>query len=81
MTKHPFEYDLVTIGAGSGGVRASRIAARNGARVAVIEMPFSFVASQKGGGCGGTCVPLVGLLTASYSSAERGLLVSLATKM
>jgi len=32
-----FEYDLFVIGAGSGGVRASRVAAAHGARVAVAE--------------------------------------------
>lgn len=32
-----FDYDLFTIGAGSGGVRASRIAASHGAKVAVAE--------------------------------------------
>jgi glutathione reductase (NADPH) len=32
-----FEYDLFVIGAGSGGVRASRVAASHGARVAVAE--------------------------------------------
>lgn len=31
------DYDLVVIGAGSGGVRAARIAAGHGARVAVVE--------------------------------------------
>jgi glutathione reductase (NADPH) len=35
MTK--FDYDLFTIGAGSGGVRASRLAASYGARVGVAE--------------------------------------------
>lgn len=30
-------YDLVVIGAGSGGVRAARIASQNGAKVAIIE--------------------------------------------
>jgi glutathione reductase (NADPH) len=30
-----FDYDLFIIGAGSGGVRASRIASGHGARVAV----------------------------------------------
>lgn len=39
-------YDLVVIGAGSGGVRCARIAARLGARVACIESRF----------WGGTCV-------------------------
>ena len=32
-----FDYDLFVIGAGSGGVRAARIAARHGAKVAVAE--------------------------------------------
>ncbi len=40
------DYDLFVIGAGSGGVRASRIAARHGARVAVAESRY----------LGGTCV-------------------------
>ncbi len=32
-----FDYDLMVIGAGSGGVRAARIAAEHGARVAIAE--------------------------------------------
>lgn len=32
-----FDYDLFVIGAGSGGVRAARIAARHGAKVAIAE--------------------------------------------
>jgi glutathione reductase (NADPH) len=44
MTQH--DYDLFTIGAGSGGVRASRVAASLGARVAVAEDTY----------LGGTCV-------------------------
>src|SRR5580765_655946 len=32
-----FDYDLFVIGAGSGGVRAGRVAAKHGARVAVAE--------------------------------------------
>ncbi len=43
MTDH---YDLITLGAGSGGVAASRRAAAHGAKVAVIE----------GSRVGGTCV-------------------------
>lgn len=43
---HGYQYDLFVIGAGSGGVRASRIAANHGARVAVAE----------NGPLGGTCV-------------------------
>ncbi len=41
-----YDFDLFTIGAGSGGVRASRIAAAHGARVAVAEERY----------LGGTCV-------------------------
>lgn len=41
-----YDYDLITIGAGSGGVRASRMAAAKGKRVAVIENMRT----------GGTCV-------------------------
>ncbi|KAL0024238.1 hypothetical protein WJX77_010882 [Trebouxia sp. C0004] len=52
-----YDFDLFTIGAGSGGVRASRFAAQNyGAKVAVCEMPFDLVASDSKGGAGGTCV-------------------------
>jgi hypothetical protein len=51
-----YEYDLVTIGAGSGGVRASRFAAQYyGAKVAVVELPFGFVSSDTvGGKCSAT---------------------------
>lgn len=48
MKSHGFDFDLFVIGAGSGGVRASRVAARYGARVAVAE-------SSR---IGGTCVNL-----------------------
>ncbi len=41
-----YDYDLLVIGAGSGGVRAGRIAAKHGARVAVAEEHRA----------GGTCV-------------------------
>jgi glutathione reductase (NADPH) len=41
-----YDYDLFTIGAGSGGVRASRLAAARGARVAIAEESR----------IGGTCV-------------------------
>ncbi|WP_338465968.1 glutathione-disulfide reductase [Novosphingobium sp. ZN18A2] len=37
MAEHTFDYDLFVIGAGSGGVRASRVAASHGAKVAVAE--------------------------------------------
>src|SRR5271155_3089575 len=41
-----YDYDLFVIGGGSGGVRASRMAAQTGARVAIAEEY----------GLGGTCV-------------------------
>ena len=41
-----YDYDLFTIGAGSGGVRASRVSASYGANVAVAEERY----------LGGTCV-------------------------
>ncbi|MEX1213474.1 glutathione-disulfide reductase [Saccharospirillum sp.] len=46
MTTSPNDYDLIVIGAGSGGVRAARMAATKGGRVAVIESRY----------LGGTCV-------------------------
>ena len=50
-----YDYDLITIGAGSGGTRASRIAAQSyKAKVATIELPFAFVSSETRGGAGGT---------------------------
>lgn len=44
--KHDFDYDLFIIGAGSGGVRAGRMAAGFGAKVAIAEDRYM----------GGTCV-------------------------
>lgn len=41
-----YDYDLVVIGAGSGGVRLARVSANMGARVAIVER----------GDLGGTCV-------------------------
>ena len=50
-----FDFDLITIGAGSGGTRASRISAQQyGAKVACVELPFAFVATDQEGGAGGT---------------------------
>ncbi|CAH9051426.1 unnamed protein product [Cuscuta epithymum] len=51
-----YDFDLFTIGAGSGGVRASRFAANFGASVAICELPFSTISSDSTGGVGGTCV-------------------------
>ena len=60
-----FDYDLVVIGAGSGGVRASRIAAGHGAKVAVIEE------SRPGGTCViRGCVPKKLLVYGASFSAE-----------
>ncbi|XP_030517712.2 glutathione reductase, chloroplastic isoform X2 [Rhodamnia argentea] len=55
-TARHYDFDLFTIGAGSGGVRASRFAASFGASVAVCELPFSTISSETAGGVGGTCV-------------------------
>ena len=52
---HPYEYDLVIIGGGSGGLAASKEAASFGARVAVLD----YVKPSPAGstwGLGGTCV-------------------------
>ncbi|PIA31505.1 hypothetical protein AQUCO_04900066v1 [Aquilegia coerulea] len=51
-----FDFDLFTIGAGSGGVRASRFASNFGAKVAICELPFATISSESAGGVGGTCV-------------------------
>ena len=59
------DFDLIVIGAGSGGVRASRISARHGARVAVIEE------SRPGGTCViRGCVPKKLLMYGSAFSAD-----------
>jgi len=46
MKTHDYDYDLFVIGAGSGGVRAARMAASMGAKVAIAEEQYM----------GGTCV-------------------------
>ncbi|XP_050219001.1 glutathione reductase, cytosolic [Mercurialis annua] len=51
-----FDFDLFVIGAGSGGVRASRFSANHGAKVAICELPFNPISSDTEGGVGGTCV-------------------------
>ncbi|XP_061990413.1 glutathione reductase, cytosolic [Rosa rugosa] len=51
-----YDFDLFVIGAGSGGVRASRFAANFGAKVAICELPFHPISSEVIGGVGGTCV-------------------------
>ncbi len=54
-------YDLLVIGGGSGGVRAARMAAQKGARVALIE----------GGAMGGTCVNVGCIPKKIYSYAAQ----------
>ncbi len=62
-----FDYDLITIGAGSGGVRSSRMAARTGARVAVVEE------SRAGGTCVMRgCVPKKLLVFGSHFAHDFG---------
>ena len=52
MQQQDFDYDFLVIGGGSGGVRASRVAASLGARVAVVE------SAQLGGTCVNVgCIP------------------------
>ena len=66
-TENQFDYDLFVIGAGSGGVRASRIAAGHGARVAVAEE------YRVGGTCViRGCVPKKMLVYASMFAEELG---------
>ncbi len=55
-----FDFDLLVIGAGSGGVRASRMAAARGVKVAVVE----------GAPLGGTCVNLGCVPKKLYSYAS-----------
>ena len=60
-----FDYDLFVIGAGSGGVRAARISAGYGARVAIAEE------SRIGGTCViRGCVPKKLLVYASRFAGE-----------
>ncbi len=63
---HSYDYDLIVIGAGSGGVRAARISAGHGARVCVIE------ADRPGGTCViRGCVPKKLLVYGASFSAEH----------
>ncbi len=62
-----YDYDLITIGAGSGGVRANRIAAGHGAKVAVIEE------DRPGGTCVlRGCVPKKLLMFGSLNLGREG---------
>jgi glutathione reductase (NADPH) len=46
---HTYDFDLIVVGGGSGGVRAARMAAQRGVRVALVEA----LGTE---GLGGTCV-------------------------
>src|SRR5947209_20419179 len=60
-----YDFDLFTIGAGSGGARASRVSAGYGARVAVAEERYL------GGTCvNGGCIPKKLLVYASHFSED-----------
>jgi len=60
-----YDYDLFTIGAGSGGVRASRVSASYGAKVAVAEERYL------GGTCVNVgCIPKKLLVYASHFGAD-----------
>ena len=60
-----YEYDLITLGAGSGGVRASRLAGSYGAKVAIVEEV------REGGTCVlRGCVPKKLLAYGSHISEE-----------
>jgi len=60
-----YDYDLIVIGGGSGGVRAARVAARYGARVALAEERYL------GGTCVNVgCIPKKLLVYASHYSSH-----------
>ena len=59
-----FDFDLFVIGGGSGGVRAARMAAQRGARVALAEVLGT-------DGLGGTCVNVGCIPKKLYSYAAH----------
>ena len=61
MTDFDFDFDLYVVGGGSGGVRAARMAAQRGARVALAES----------GALGGTCVNVGCIPKKLYSYAAH----------
>ena len=64
MTSPSFDFDLFVIGGGSGGVRAARMAAQRGARVALAE-------TLGQDGLGGTCVNVGCIPKKLYSYAAH----------
>lgn len=61
---HNFDFDLIVVGGGSGGVRAARMAAQRGVRVALIE-------ALGLEGLGGTCVNVGCIPKKLYSYAAH----------
>ena len=51
-----YDYDLLVIGGGSGGVRASRISSGYGAKVALLETQLKHGIAPDYAAIGGTCV-------------------------
>lgn len=64
VSMNTFDFDLMVIGGGSGGVRAARMAAQRGARVALAE-------AYGQAGLGGTCVNLGCIPKKLYSYAAH----------
>ena len=70
-TNHGYDYDLIVIGGGSGGLAASKEAARLGAKVAVLDY---VTASPQGTrwGLGGTCVNVGCIPKKLYHRVRQG---------
>ena len=75
-----YDYDLLVIGGGSGGVRASRIASGYGAKVALLESRLTHGISPEYSAIGGTCVNvgtyLIVHMMCAYSIAIYSHLIS-----
>lgn len=56
LSSSEYDYDLLVIGGGSGGVRASRIASGYGAKVALLESRLGHGVKPEYSAIGGTCV-------------------------
>jgi len=76
QTDQTYDFDLFVIGGGSGGVRAARMAAQRGARVALAEAggvhgSHSDDGGLTGAGLGGTCVNVGCIPKKLYSYAAH----------